>query len=129
MEGPPSDVDLLRRACAPAAEIQTIKALVSTAQGRQLEVPESEMYRLVDALKSSYVAALKTLQTTLLKQGPSAADETETARDEDGDPLEPSTDGERAGLVLDSIRVIATRHAIACTLLFLISEPTLKRLS
>ena len=103
-----SDTDLFRTAVDPGAGIGPLKALLAEAQhGRELDVAGSEMCLLVDALKCSYVAALKTLQATLLEHGASPAEE-----DDDGEPVEPSLDGERAGLVLDSIRAIATRRTL-----------------
>ena len=76
-----SDTDLFRTAVDPGAGIGPLKALLAEAQqGRELDVAGSEMCLLVDALKSSYVAALKTLQATLLEHGASPAEE-----DDDGD--------------------------------------------
>ena len=79
---------VFNRACSENADILSIRSLVLLAQEQDIAVEHSELYKLVDALKTTYVKALKCLKEFLLKQGDE--DDAEVERDEDDDPVEPS---------------------------------------
>jgi len=101
------DNDIFIAACKTGTNISSIRKLVLLAQERELTVPPSNIHILVDALKTTYINALKSLKEALSKQ--EFSDETEVERDEDDDPVETSMEGESAGLILDALRLIATR--------------------